>query len=60
MDVDFWAARVHRHIPSAQSARLTSSGEFIFLPKFDSLAFCDFSSESVLSDFSDYIFFFFQ
>ncbi|KAH6809418.1 hypothetical protein C2S51_027201 [Perilla frutescens var. frutescens] len=26
MDVDFWAARVHRHIPSVQSSRLGSSG----------------------------------
>ncbi|KAL0441073.1 UNVERIFIED_CONTAM: protein dehydration-induced [Sesamum radiatum] len=26
MDVDFWAARVHRHIPSVQSARVSNFG----------------------------------
>ncbi|PIN26368.1 hypothetical protein CDL12_00880 [Handroanthus impetiginosus] len=31
MDVDFWAARVHRHIPSVQSARLSNSGNHIVL-----------------------------
>ncbi|KAK6148295.1 hypothetical protein DH2020_019207 [Rehmannia glutinosa] len=29
MDVDFWAARVHRHTPSVQSARLSNYGNHI-------------------------------
>ncbi|KAI3454422.1 hypothetical protein Pfo_011085 [Paulownia fortunei] len=31
MDADFWAARVHRHTPSVQSARLSNSGNHILM-----------------------------
>ncbi|KAL0318581.1 UNVERIFIED_CONTAM: protein dehydration-induced [Sesamum angustifolium] len=31
MDVDFWAARVHRHIPSVQSARVSNFGNHVLM-----------------------------
>lgn len=53
MDVDFWAARVHRHIPSVQSARLGNSGKLCsILSKVNFLNSVS-SSEYLFSGFSD-------